>query len=101
MRLVVPFVFVALAGCGKSPKESPTTESKVADTAVAQGGSPANKAPAAPPVKAAARGAEHAVYSLVDNRLSAHLRRGGGLLVPAGSAGFAKYTRIANQLSGG
>jgi len=32
--------------------------------------------------------------------LSAHLTRNGGLLVAAGSAGFAKYTRIANQLSG-
>src|SRR5262249_33825904 len=50
---------------------------------------------------APARGPEHAVYSLIDNRLSAHLRRNGGLLVAAGSAGFAKYTRIANQLSGG
>src|SRR6185369_13781619 len=58
-------------------------------------------APARPPAKAAARGPEHAVYSLVDNRLTAHLQRGGGLFVPAGSAGFAKYTRIANQLKGG
>jgi hypothetical protein len=40
------------------------------------------------------------VYSLIDNRLSAHLTRGGGVLVPAGSAGFAKYTRFANVHSG-
>ncbi|NVB81641.1 MAG: sulfatase-like hydrolase/transferase, partial [Kofleriaceae bacterium] len=46
------------------------------------------------------RGPERAVYSLVDNRLSAHLERGGGLVVPAGSAGFAKYVRFGNTLSG-
>ena len=40
------------------------------------------------------------MYSLVDNRLSAHLSRGGALVVPAGSAGFAKYTRIGNLLKG-
>ena len=47
------------------------------------------------------RGPEHAVYSLVDNRLSAHLTRGGGLVVAAGSAGFAKYVRFANLMKGG
>ncbi|HEY4241580.1 MAG TPA: sulfatase-like hydrolase/transferase [Kofleriaceae bacterium] len=47
------------------------------------------------------RGAEHTVYSFVDNRLAAHVGRGGGLLVPAGSAGFAKYTRFANVMKGG
>jgi arylsulfatase A-like enzyme len=58
--------------------------------------------PTAPPVTAAAaHGAAHPVYSLVDNRLSAHLSRGGGLVVPAGSAGFAKYLRFANQMKGG
>jgi arylsulfatase A-like enzyme len=66
----------------------------------------ASKDPAAPaepvkptskePVKAPSRGPEHAVYSLIDNRLSAHLVRGGALLLPAGSAGFAKYTRFGN-----
>jgi arylsulfatase A-like enzyme len=53
-----------------------------------------------PPAKAPARGPEHAVYSLVDNRLSAHLERGGGLLIPAGSAGFAKYLRFGNTHRG-
>src|SRR5579862_1059558 len=85
---------VAVCACGKSPKEAPPAEAKVAETTA-----PAK--PASAPVKAASRGPEHAVYSLVDNRLSAHLRRGGGLVVDAGSAGFAKYTRIANQLKGG
>lgn len=43
---------------------------------------------------APSRGAEHAVYSLHDNRLSAHLLHGGGLVVNGRSAGFAKYMRF-------
>ncbi|MDB4958664.1 MAG: sulfatase [Myxococcales bacterium] len=96
---IVVCVALACAACGKSTKEPAATEPKVTD--VAQPGAPANKAPekpAAPPVKAASRGPERPVYSLVDNRLSAHLSRGGGLLLPAGSAGFAKYVRIANMM---
>jgi len=57
--------------------------------------------PVKAPAKAAPRGPEHPVYSLVDNRLSAHLMRSGGLLVPAGSAGFAKYVRFGNVMKGG
>jgi arylsulfatase A-like enzyme len=88
---------VALAACGKDKE---TTSN--AEAAPAPGATPAaaNK-PAKPPVKAAARGPEHAVYSLVDSRLSGHLMRNGGLLVPAGSAGFAKYTRFGNMMRGG
>ena len=40
------------------------------------------------------RGPEHPVFSLADNRLLAHPQRGGGLVVLAGSAGFAKYVRF-------
>src|SRR5215468_8605592 len=40
------------------------------------------------------RGTEHDVYSLVDNRLYAHLERGGGLVVVPGTPGFAKYQRL-------
>ncbi|HEY0252999.1 MAG TPA: sulfatase-like hydrolase/transferase, partial [Kofleriaceae bacterium] len=99
IRLTALCTVLALCGCGKS--EKPATSEKVAEGTVAQaGGAPAKAPPAMPPPKAAARGAEHPVYSLVDNRLSAHLVRNGGLTVNAGSAGFAKYTRIANQLSG-
>ncbi len=96
-------------GCGKSAKDQPTTEAKLAEGAPppAPGvatGSPqpavANQ-PAKPSEVAPPRPPEHAVYSLVDNRLSAHLTRGGGLLVPAGSAGFAKYTRFGNVMHGG
>lgn len=92
---------LAFFACGKSSSKEPaTTEPKVSETAP---GTPANhtsEPPAAPPVAAPPRGAEHAVYSLVDNRLSAHLERAGALVVPAGSAGFAKYTRVGNLLKG-
>lgn len=98
IRLYALVAAVALCSCGKS-KDRPNAESKVAEGTVA--GAPAPVKPALPPAKAAARGAEHAVYSLVDNRLAAHLHRGGGLLVDGGSGGFAKYTRFANQLSSG
>jgi len=68
---------------------------------VSASAAPAGAAPAKQPAQAASRGPERSVYSLIDNRLSAHLTRGGGLLVPAGSAGFAKYTRFANLIKGG
>ena len=102
---VATFALAVLgAGCGKSaPEASPAK--------VAEGGAPATPGdktvarpddnPATPPAKAAARGPERPVYSLVDNRLSAHLTRGGGLLVPGGSAAFAKYMRFGNMMGGG
>ena len=103
-------LLAAAVGCGKSAKDQPTTEAKVAESAPAPGTTPPPP-PAAPAVAdriapaakeaAPARPAEHAVYSLVDNRLSAHLTRGGGLLVAAGSAGFAKYVRFGNVMHGG
>ena len=83
---------IVLAGCGKSSE--PSAEAAPGAPAVAV-------KPAKPPAKAPPRGPEHAVYSLVDSRLSAHLMRNGGLLVPAGSAGFAKYVRFGNLMSGG
>src|SRR3954468_19121722 len=100
--LVALAAVVVASGCGKSTREQTTAEPRLTESQALPGtpgapsASPGEHAPARPPVKAAARGPEHAVYSLVDNRLSAHLSRGGGLLVPAGSAGFAKYTRFAN-----
>jgi hypothetical protein len=47
-------------------------------------------APAAPASPRLA-GPHHPVFSLSDNRLLAHLVRDGGLLIPAGHPGFAKY----------
>lgn len=95
-RLLVVALLAAACGKGTKDQASTTTDPKVQES-----GTPAAIKPGKPgdtktePVKAAARGPERAVYSLIDNRLSAHLTRGGGLLVPAGSAGFAKYTRFA------
>ena len=99
-RYAVAAGLVACA-CGKSTKE-PSPDQPRADTATAQ--TPGTQAKPAvaptPPPKAASRGPEHAVYSLVDNRLAAHLARDGGLVVPAGSAGFAKYVRLGNLAKG-
>ncbi|HEY8142944.1 MAG TPA: sulfatase-like hydrolase/transferase [Kofleriaceae bacterium] len=47
--------------------------------------------------QAPARGPEHPVYSLVDNRLSGHVQREAGLLVLPGSAGFGKYLRFGGK----
>jgi arylsulfatase A-like enzyme len=93
---VVLALGLTLAGCGKDPPEHHRA-------APADPASPAaaDAKPAKPPAKAAARGPEHVVYSLADNRLAGHLTRGGGLVVAAGSAGFAKYTRFANVMKGG
>jgi len=109
-RVTIVLAFAVVA-CGKSTKDQATTEPKVVETgggSAGAAGTPAPAKPAAaaarpatPPAKAAARGPEHAVYSLVDNRLSAHLTRGGGLVIPAGSAGFAKYVRFANVMKSG
>ncbi len=104
MRTLVPAVLLAASfGCGKASESetpaSPVTPATTPTTATAPGGPSAK--PAAPPAKAASRGAERAVYSLIDNRLSAHLTRNGGLLLPGGSAGFAKYVRFSNQMREG
>ncbi|HEY1558936.1 MAG TPA: sulfatase [Kofleriaceae bacterium] len=98
--LVGAGLVIAAAACGKP---SPAAEPKAVEAAPLSP-TKVDPTPAAPPssptVHATPRGPEHAVYSLVDNRLSAHLVRDGGLLVPAGSAGFAKYTRIGNIIKG-
>jgi arylsulfatase A-like enzyme len=88
---------LALTGCGKSHKDAPKGGDPPAGGG-ATGTAPAPH-PGVEPVRAASRGPEHPLYSLVDNRLSAHLVRGGGLVVAAGSAGFAKYVRFGNTLS--
>jgi arylsulfatase A-like enzyme len=87
-------VWVAAFGCGKSTKDVATNEAMASPSPTAA--QHPNVKPAVAPAQqaAAARGPERIVYSLVDNRLSGHLGRGGGLLVEAGSAGFAKYLRF-------
>jgi len=87
-----------LVACGKSggKKPDPTTGVEGPGSDGKTGGS--GVATAKAPVQAPTRGPEHAVYSLADNRLSAHLERGGGLYLPAGSTGMAKYVRFGNTL---
>jgi arylsulfatase A-like enzyme len=60
---------------------------------------PARRTPAAAraPVKPAP--AYHPVFSLVDNRLLAHLLREGGLFVPLGHPGAAKYVNFGRPWS--
>ena len=77
--------------CGKG-KAEPAAQAAAQGPAGAAAPSPRKKEP----VKAPPRGPEHPVFSLVDNRLSAHLVRAGGLFVSGGSAGFAKYMRFGN-----
>ncbi len=86
---------LALAACGKDKDTSHSAEA----APVPGGATPA--VATKPPAKAPPRGPEHAVYSMIDNRLSGHLMRSGGLLVPGGSAGFAKYVRFGNVMNGG
>lgn len=97
IRLYSVVAALALVACGKSKphNDDPPLTAKVGEAAQQK-----TAPPAVAPQKAPPRGPEHAVYSLVDNRLSAHLTRGGGLVLPAGSAGFAKYTRLGNVMKG-
>lgn len=91
---------VGAAACGKG-KSSSSGEPKTAepgDPSAAGAATGDKPAAAKPPEKAPSRGPEHAVYSLVDNRLSAHLGRGGAFVIPAGSAGFAKYLRFGSTM---
>ena len=81
----------AFLACKSSSKKDPTPTGAGDGT----GAAPTDK-PSKAPTKAPSRGPERAVYSLIDNRLSAHLLRGGGLVLAGGSGGFAKYTRFGN-----
>jgi arylsulfatase A-like enzyme len=98
-------VAASASACGKSKSAESSAEAASTPTAgsgsAGAAASPVGDKPKAEPVKAASRGPELSVYSLLDSRLQAHLSRGGGLVIPAGSAGFAKYTRFGNMLRGG
>ncbi|HTL36202.1 MAG TPA: sulfatase [Kofleriaceae bacterium] len=97
-RLAVAIALFALAACGGKDKPESSAEASPATGSATPAA--ANK-PAKAPEKAASRGPEHPVYSLVDNRLQGHLRRGGGIVVPGGSAGMAKYVRFGNVMHNG
>lgn len=88
-------VFFAAAGCGKQDADGGAATNTVPDESAGEGKAAAKPVPQAPP-----RAPEHAVFWLVDNRLGGHVQRGGGLMVVAGSAGFAKYLRFAGKTPG-
>jgi arylsulfatase A-like enzyme len=98
MRSILPVAVLVIA-CGKGgDKKSDTKVTEGSNGSGATAGTGAAGGSGVQPVKAPPRGPERVVYSLVDNRLSAHLVRSGGLYLPAGSAGFAKYVRFGNLL---
>lgn len=80
-------------GCKSGDKKPAPSGGGSAGSGSAAG--PTDK-PSTPPAKAPDRGPEHPAYSLVDNRLSAHVLRGDGLVVVGGSNGFSKYARFGN-----
>ncbi|MBT8491528.1 MAG: sulfatase, partial [Deltaproteobacteria bacterium] len=94
---------VGLTGCGKKQNGSgPPSEAGTSGSGGEGGGAEGKAAgggkaggPKVPVAKS--RGPEHPVYSLYDNRLSAHLHNSGGLIVNAGSAGFVKYMRFGRS----
>ncbi|RMH38363.1 MAG: hypothetical protein D6689_19780 [Deltaproteobacteria bacterium] len=79
---IVAAVAAAGVGCGDSDAQSAPPAAR------------AESAPGAAPAPAAPRRVEHAVYSLVDNRLAAHVTFAGGLWVPLGSRRATKYLRF-------
>jgi len=88
-------VAMVVLGCGKPGAKQGEAEQAPPEAVKGDGHkSGGGKTPTAPAV---ARPPEHPVFSLVDNRLSAHPQWGGGLLIPAGSAGFAKYMRFGRS----
>jgi arylsulfatase A-like enzyme len=87
---VVAVLTAALTACGN--KESTGKGGGGSDVPGQSSGGDQTELPQAP-----ARGPEHPVYSLVDNRLSGHVQRLGGLVVLPGSAGFAKYLRFGGK----
>jgi arylsulfatase A-like enzyme len=101
-RAMMLILGCSLAACSKESASS-NQAAVVNGSAVGSGSSaPVKKElpPAKAPVAAAARGAEHAVFSLLDNRLAAHRFCGNSLVVEAGSMGFVKYTRFGNTVRG-
>lgn len=80
---------VALAACAGSAEESAVAPRPTITVIGSEGEVVLPGAGAEP------RPPRRDVFSLIDNRMLAHPQRGGGLVVNAGSAGFAKYTRFS------
>ncbi len=91
---------LAACGTGSQEQKDPALEARPAtpDRGSAEG--PESGSGSGPAVATPARGPERPAYSLIDNRLAAHVERSGGLIIAAGSHGFAKYVRFGNQLAG-
>ena len=78
--------------CGKNDAGAAGEKGAAKPVAKDPGGATA-AAPAAP--KAAPRTDEQKLFDLSDNRLLAHVSRGGGIVLLPGSGGFAKYAHFA------
>ncbi len=92
--IALPLVaLLVLPACGKEPR----AHSQPADRR------PTEVVASAPPARPEPRGAEHAVFSLADNRLLLHVEKLGGLRAYPGWPAFAKYMRFGkpnpNKLS--
>ncbi len=85
----------ALAGsaCGKSNADA-GDKPGAGKPPAAKPGAPTGAA-AAPAPRPAMRGDEQRLFDLGDNRLLAHVQRGGALVLLPGSGGFAKYAHFA------
>ena len=79
MRFRPTLLLILLVGCDKAPLP---------------GSEPAPQPTDAPPAPAAAPIAGNPVFQLGDNRLLAHVQRGGGVVAVPGHPGFAKYMRF-------
>lgn len=94
----------ALLACATNDRGeiAPATRAGAGAGATAAARGPAEAAPGDPgpgPARADAAASpaafpHHAVFSLVDNRLLAHLHRGGGFVAAAGSGAFVRYLRF-------
>ena len=84
-RVALSLVFlISWAACNSSPSSAQGTPPQKPEKA--------KKArPAKPPGLPRLKQQHHPVYSLLDNRLAAHLVRQKGLFIPAGYPGTAKY----------
>lgn len=97
MHRLVALLLVCAAGCAGSQAgpvpASSTASSTTSSTSSSSTTDPSGRAPDVATDETPASGqARRPVFSLVDNRVLAHLQRRGGLLLAAGTAGFAKYT---------
>lgn len=95
-RIAVVFVFTFLgvsAACSKDDS-APDETTDNPNQPIAKGDDTNQSNPEAKLKIAESRGPERSVYSLINNRLTAHVHRNGGIVAVGGSAGFVKYMRF-------